>query len=484
MFIHNTRNFIVSFFLVCISFCLNLSAQIDYSDSSDWGKLYVTTWADDRQSAFSFSFDDGFISQYDNVKNILNQFEFTSTHFILPPFLTDSLPGIWRYGTWPMFLEMYFDDYELASHSLNHPDLTQLSVGDTITPNTIHHELYHSKKMINERTQSNECITFAYPFAIHNPLIDSLASLYYESGRGVDIIPNQSSLNGMQWFSLKSYPVEFDLPRSTLDDDLDEFVEFKNWIESSIANGSWAIHQAHEVVPFAELNDLLNQGAYHPIANEWLILLCDWLKDKSNEYKVWIETIGNVSKYIKERDSHSYQIITQTNTQIEIKLTDTLNNEVYSYPLSALISVPEEWNFVLVEQGVDTQVLESFFADSMQLVLANVIPDGGTIQLTEFDPNYVANEVQNNPDYFSLSQNYPNPFNSVTTINFLILKDSYISLNVYDVLGNEIATLVNNVLPADNYSVDFDAADLPSGIYVYTFNAGRNYLSRKMILLK
>jgi hypothetical protein len=55
---------------------------------------------------------------------------------------------------------------------------------------------------------------------------------------------------------------------------------------------------------------------------------------------------------------------------------------------------------------------------------------------------------------------------------------------VYDVLGNEIATLVNNVLPADNYSVDFDAADLPSGIYVYTFNAGRNYLSRKMILLK
>ena len=111
MFAGMNRIFFVSFFFVYSSFCFKISAQTNQSDSSDWGKVYLTTWADNRQSAFSFSFDDGFISQFENVRVILNQYNFTATYFLLPPFLTDSLPGIWRYGTWPMFLEMYSEDY-------------------------------------------------------------------------------------------------------------------------------------------------------------------------------------------------------------------------------------------------------------------------------------------------------------------------------------------------------------------------------------
>ena len=493
MFAIQNRIFLASFFFFCISFCFKISAQINQSDSSDWGRLFVSTWADDRQSAFSFSFDDGFISQYDNVRIILNQNNFPATYFILPPFLTDSLPGIWRYGTWPMFLEMYNEEYELASHSLNHPDLTQLPIGDTLTPNTIHYELNQSKKMINERTHNNDCITFAYPFAIHNNLIDSLTSLYYESSREVGGVPNSSSIVGMDWFKLKSYQIEFDLPRDSLENDLDELYALIIWIENSIQNGTWGIQLAHEVVPFVHINDLLNDGAYHPIANEWLILLCDWLKVKSDANEIWIETMGNITRYIKERESHSYQIISKSNFKIEIELTDTLDDEIYNYPLSAFISVPEEWNFVLVEQGNETQVLESFDADSMQLVLANVIPDGGIIELTEFEPNYIANEGENDPSYYSLSQNFPNPFNSTTTINFRILKSSFISLKVYDVLGNEITTLINEEMPAGEYEVEFNSnsnssfrltRNLTSGIYFYTLKSGRNYLSRKMILLK
>ena len=491
--------FFVSFFIICISFYFRISAQINRSDSSDWGKLYAATWADDRQSAFSFSFDDGFISQYENVRNILNQNNFPATYFILPPFLTDTLPGIWRYGTWQMFLEMYNEDYELASHSLNHPDLTQLPLGDTLTPGTIHYELYKSKQMINQKTQSGDCITFAYPFAIHNPLIDSLTSLYYEFSREVGGIPNPSSIVGMDWFKLKSYQVEFDLPRDSLQNDFDELNTIIGWIENSIQNGTWGIHLAHEIVPFEQINDLLIEGAYHPIASEWLIILIDWLKGKSDANKIWIETIGNVSKYIKERDSYIYNVITKSNLKIEIELTDTLDDEIYNHPLSAFISVPEEWHSVLVEQANETQVLESFNADSMQFVLAKVIPDGGIIQLTEFDPSYVA-EQKNIPEGFILYQNYPNPFNPSTTIRFRISNFEFVIVKIYDVLGNEIATLVNEELPAGEYEVEFNsnsnssfrlAGNLPagrqgltSGIYFYTLSSGRNYLSKKMILLK
>jgi peptidoglycan/xylan/chitin deacetylase (PgdA/CDA1 family) len=97
---------IVSVLLILISPCVNLMAKDVLSDSSNYGKVYVTRWADDRKSAFSFSFDDGFKAQYDNVRPILNSYEFNATYFLLP-FLTEQLPPIWRYEYWPMFLQMH-----------------------------------------------------------------------------------------------------------------------------------------------------------------------------------------------------------------------------------------------------------------------------------------------------------------------------------------------------------------------------------------
>ena len=220
--------------------------------------------------------------------------------------------------------------------------------------------------------------------------------------------------------------------------------------------------------------------------------MCDWLKGKSDANEIWIETVGDITKYIKERDSYNYNVISKSDLKIEIDLTDTLKNEIYNYPLSAYISVPDEWNFVLVEQGNEIQVLESFNADSLQLVLAKVIPDGGKIELTESDPIYVA-EHENIPEGFILYQNYPNPFNPSTNIGFRIVESGLVTLKVYDILGSEVATLVNEKLPKGEYEVEFNsnsnssfrlARSLTSGIYFYTLKSGRNYLSRKMILLK
>jgi N-acetylneuraminic acid mutarotase len=88
------------------------------------------------------------------------------------------------------------------------------------------------------------------------------------------------------------------------------------------------------------------------------------------------------------------------------------------------------------------------------------------------------------PESYSLSQNYPNPFNPGTKINYSIPEVSFISLKVYDVLGNEIVTLVNEEKYAGNYSVDFKADALPSGTYFYKLTAGNFSETRKMILLR
>jgi len=95
---------------------------------------------------------------------------------------------------------------------------------------------------------------------------------------------------------------------------------------------------------------------------------------------------------------------------------------------------------------------------------------------------------------FELKQNYPNPFNPSTKISFLIPGSGIVKLKVYNILGNEIATLVNEEKPAGSYEVEFfaiggsvsggSAADLSSGIYYYSLTVNGNTKTKKMVLLK
>lgn len=88
------------------------------------------------------------------------------------------------------------------------------------------------------------------------------------------------------------------------------------------------------------------------------------------------------------------------------------------------------------------------------------------------------------PDEYILYQNYPNPFNPVTVISYSLSVNSNVSLKVFDVLGREVAVLVNEDQMPGKYEVDFNAADLPSGVYMYRITAGNYSETMKMILLK
>ncbi|MBK9097962.1 MAG: T9SS type A sorting domain-containing protein [bacterium] len=102
---------------------------------------------------------------------------------------------------------------------------------------------------------------------------------------------------------------------------------------------------------------------------------------------------------------------------------------------------------------------------------------GGATSVEEISDNVL-------PEQFYLAQNYPNPFNPSTKIQFRIVGSGFVSLKVFDVLGNEVATLISEEKPAGAYQFNFDASNLSSGVYFYKLTSGNLSETRKMILLR
>ena len=88
------------------------------------------------------------------------------------------------------------------------------------------------------------------------------------------------------------------------------------------------------------------------------------------------------------------------------------------------------------------------------------------------------------PGSYSLSQNYPNPFNPTTMIKYSVPEKNQVTIKIYNVLGSQVALLVNEIKPAGSYEVSFDASGLSSGVYYYTISAGKFTSTKKMILMK
>ncbi|HMS66476.1 MAG TPA: T9SS type A sorting domain-containing protein, partial [Ignavibacteria bacterium] len=126
--------------------------------------------------------------------------------------------------------------------------------------------------------------------------------------------------------------------------------------------------------------------------------------------------------------------------------------------------------------------------DSSSGALLRTVVAGLNFQyITLYKPDLVVSAENNNTflsDRFVLSQNYPNPFNPITKINYELRNTNYVSLKVYDVLGNEVRKLVNEKQNQGNYEIEFDGTGLSSGIYYYSIEAGNFKQTRKMILVK
>ncbi|MEX2603933.1 MAG: PQQ-dependent sugar dehydrogenase [Gracilimonas sp.] len=141
------------------------------------------------------------------------------------------------------------------------------------------------------------------------------------------------------------------------------------------------------------------------------------------------------------------------------------------------------------EEATDNQLIDTFsgnqlitFGEDQNQELYFGSFDGN---IYTFQSTATSNEDESEvPTSTQLFQNYPNPFNPSTTINYQLSKHSDVKLEVFDMLGRKISTLINRQMPSGTHKVNFDASYLPSGLYIYRLNTGKTVITRKMTLMK
>ena len=218
------------------------------------------------------------------------------------------------------------------------------------------------------------------------------------------------------------------------------------------------------------------------------------------ENKIYLFSGSTTSLPNLTPSSAVYSFAPPPTTPTLISPTDSVNATEFEFIWTA--SYPEiDWYWFEIDttDQFSTSIIDTLITDTTyiysdlenhkdywwRIKAHNSLGWGEFSEVATFTVNIVSVEEDNQlPVVFSMEQNYPNPFNPNTKIKYSIPDLSFVTLRIYDVLGNEITTLVNEEKPVGSYEVEFDATSLSSGVYFYRMKAGSLVETKKMVLMK
>jgi peptidoglycan/xylan/chitin deacetylase (PgdA/CDA1 family) len=306
----------------------------------------VGLWPGFRSAAVTYTFDDGCAKQYTVALPMFDEFGFKMTLY----------PVINWGPNWPVLQKAAEQGHEIGSHTVTHTKNP-----NKMTPEQQETELTKSQDAINSHITGQKCLTIAYPYC--QPLDKALTTKYYIAARHCQgfIEPNTprnfyqiSSIMCGSGGSVKT-PADFNAR-----------------FEKAAAKKGWCVFLLHSID---------DDGGASPVSSEVLRAGLEYLK--AHKDTLWVATFVNVVRYIRERNDVSVEETSHSDNSIILKVTDTLDNEIYNYPLTLRRPLPDGWTGAKISQNghsADATVAE---IESNKYIMFDIIPDGGEVVLTK-----------------------------------------------------------------------------------------------------
>ncbi len=272
-------------------------------------------------------------------------------------------------------------------------------------------------------------------------------------------------------------------------------VGFKYYLFAENVNAATFLpeHAANEFYTLAVSNYL--------VVNEFMASNETTVPDSDGEYEDWIELYNNsdedinLNGYFLSDDGNEIAqwVFPDTSIAANEYLIIWADKDEDQQGLHASFKLSSSGETIYLSDSDTTIVDEISYTDQTTDISTGRYPNG-TGSFIQMDPTFGAEngdgitsvdnlgiEIPNN---YSLEQNYPNPFNPSTVINFSIPESGLVTLKVFNILGQEVAELINDVKTVGNYAIAFDASSLTSGMYIYRIQSGSYSATKKMLLVK
>jgi oligosaccharide reducing-end xylanase len=300
----------------------------------------VGTWRGFVPAAVSYTFDDGCSNQFAVAIPMFNAKGFKLTLFTV---VTGGMfPG------WSKLDSAALRGHEIASHTMTHIQLPA---------STEEYELRNSKDSINKYIPGRQCITMAYPYCVEGT--DSICRKYYIAGRTCSgqIVPK----NPANFYAISSFLCGSQGSNNST-------ATINALANNAASSNGWCVYLFHGID---------NDGGYSPVSTATLQGCVNYMDTSRSRF--WVETFRNVARYIKERNAASVRGVSRTADTITLRVTDTLNDTIYNYPLSIRRPLPSGWTTPAVLQG--GTLLTAQFKDSSgtRYVTFDAVPDGGNV---------------------------------------------------------------------------------------------------------
>jgi oligosaccharide reducing-end xylanase len=297
----------------------------------------LATWRGFRDSAVSYTFDDNSPNQFSLAQPMFDARGLHATFFCIVGSLSPS--------QWSTIESASSKGHEVASHTLAHPDLAKLTDDQLIT------EESGARNLIESHT-GKKCVSIAYPFCTVPKR--SITSQYYPFARSC----NESLV--------PSTPADF-LSVGAMGA---HSTQMNTASDNAASSGSWLVWLIHGID---------KDAACCPITSSILQTNLNYVAANTNKW--WVETFGNVCRYIQERNASVLTVVSDATTNITLRLTNHLDNTIFNYPVTLRRPMPGGWPAATITQNgatVPSQVVNGNLT-------FDVVPNGGDIVLSKLE---------------------------------------------------------------------------------------------------
>ncbi len=341
-----------------------------------FGQAKVSLWPQEKTAAFSLTFDDGLRSQYIHAKPLLDKYGYKGTFFLITGSLekdSTQMPA-WRTGWWYQFVNLAQAGHEMASHTVNHPQLNNLEAGKENDPASLTYQYTESQKTLKQYFPQTNAFSFAYPFGNCPQHVHDLAGKYYFASREIGSGLNASNPKDYNAISATTFQFPIGKPRNASSDSVQVNEFLRNVADNALKNKGWAVWLAHDVLP--QDTAWKAYDTWMPASTQSFEQLLAYLK--TNDSKFWVAPFGTIAKYAKERSLVKSGVLKETlGKRIEMVVDDGLDDAIFNEKIEVKVNVPQDWKRVGFVQGSNDQILE---AKNGTLTL-NVLPTTQPIML-------------------------------------------------------------------------------------------------------